>query len=155
MVNVHPFIWIGGDVGEAVSFYRRAFPGVKVTDEAKVPQDDGSELYTTATVHLPGMDLTVFNAGPFQELNQAVSMFITCEDQSDVDRLWDLFCDGGTPSQCGWVTDRFGVTWQVVPSALGRLMSDPDPVRAGRVRDAMMKMVKLDAAALQAAYDGK
>jgi two-component system sensor histidine kinase QseC len=154
VLSVHPFIWISGDVGEAVRFYKEAFPGVEVTDAATVPQGDGTELYTTATLKLPGMDLTIFNAGPFQELNQAVSMFITCDSQGDVDRLWDLFCEGGNPSQCGWVTDRFGVTWQVVPSALGRLMSDPDPERAGRVRDAMMKMVKLDAVALQAAYDG-
>lgn len=94
------------------------------------------------------------NGGPVFSLNEAFSLFVTCDTQDEVDYYWDALCDGGAPSQCGWLKDRFGVSWQIVPSLLQELMSDPDAERAGRVRDALMNMSKIESAQLRAAYEG-
>ena len=107
-----------------------------------------------ASFSLNGQEVMALNGGPVYELSPAFSFFVSCEDQDEVDRYWDALIEGGEPSECGWLVDRFGLSWQIVPTALGRLMSDPDRERAGRVMQAMLGMVKLDVAGLQAAYDG-
>jgi len=107
-----------------------------------------------ARLRLAGQELVLLNGGPVYQLTPAFSLFVSVEGQDEVDRYWDALIDGGEPSRCGWLVDRFGVSWQIVPTALGRLMGDPDRERAGRVTQAMLGMVKLDVAALQAAYDG-
>jgi len=107
-----------------------------------------------ATFELEGQEFFAINGGPQFTFNEAVSFLIRCDSQEEVDFYWDrLLRDGGTPSQCGWLKDRFGLSWQVVPKLLTRLTSDPDRQRAGRVVEAMLKMSKLDCAALQAAFD--
>jgi predicted 3-demethylubiquinone-9 3-methyltransferase (glyoxalase superfamily) len=103
---------------------------------------------------LAGQRFLALNGGMPQEHTHAVSFSVDCADQAEVDRLWDGLCAGGSPVQCGWLKDRYGVSWQIVPSALPKLLGDPDPAKARRVMQAMLKMIKLDIAGLQAAYDG-
>jgi predicted 3-demethylubiquinone-9 3-methyltransferase (glyoxalase superfamily) len=94
------------------------------------------------------------SAGPFDPFNHAVSFVVNCDDQGELDRYWNTLLEGGTPEQCGWLKDRYGLCWQIVPSVLGQMMVDPDRTRAKRASDAMMKMVKIDIAALEAAFAG-
>jgi predicted 3-demethylubiquinone-9 3-methyltransferase (glyoxalase superfamily) len=95
------------------------------------------------------------NGGPMYTINEAISLFVSCDDQAEIDRLWDALAEGGKPLRCGWITDRFGVTWQIIPKSLGNFLGGPDREAASRARAAMMTMVKLDIAGLQAAYDGR
>ena len=103
---------------------------------------------------LCGQPFTAMSAGPLDPFNHAISFVVQCEDREELDRYWNGLLDGGVPEQCGWLKDRFGLSWQIVPAALGEWMSDPDPLRAWRTADAMMKMVKLDIGALKAAHAG-
>lgn len=150
MPKIIPSLWFDGQAEEAIAFYAAIFArsGLK---EAH-PNADGSLL--CATFELEGQEFFAINGGPHFTFNEAVSFLIRCDSQEEVDFYWDrLLRDGGTPSQCGWLKDRFGLSWQVVPNLLTRLTSDPDRQRAGRVVEAMLKMSKLDCAALQAAFD--
>jgi predicted 3-demethylubiquinone-9 3-methyltransferase (glyoxalase superfamily) len=105
-------------------------------------------------VQLEGQELHLFNGGPHYKLSPAFSLFVACETQDQIDEYWDkLTADGGKPMQCGWLTDKYGVTWQIAPPILVKYLTDPDPIKAGRVRDVMMPMQKLDLEALQKAYD--
>lgn len=149
MASVTPFLWFEDQAAEALALYASAF-GV-------VPEGPGTGPgFVMATLSLPGLDLTLFDGGPAPfGFNESMSLFVSVETQEEVDHLWEaLTAEGGHPGRCGWLQDRFGVSWQIVPTALGRLMGDPDPVRAGRVRDAMMGMSKLQIDELQSAYDG-
>jgi predicted 3-demethylubiquinone-9 3-methyltransferase (glyoxalase superfamily) len=103
---------------------------------------------------LAGQPFLAINAGPLDPFNHAVSFVVNCDDQAEIDRLWDALSEGGQIEQCGWLKDRYGLSWQIVPTLLGEMMKDPDRRRAKRVAEAMLKMVKLDIAGLQAAYDG-
>lgn len=150
MPKIIPSLWFDGQAEEAIAFYSAIFArsGLKETH----PHGDGSLL--CATFELEGQEFFAINGGPQFAFNEAVSFLIRCDSQEEVDFYWDrLLRDGGTPSQCGWLKDRFGLSWQVVPKLLNRLTSDPDRQRAGRVVEAMLKMSKLDCAALQAAFD--
>jgi len=147
--TITPFLWLDGRVGEAVDFYTSLFDDSAVIDSS--PGPDGDVFLATFT--LGGQEFMILNGGPHYSLTPAFSMFLSLESQEEVDRYWDALGEGGEPGPCGWLVDRFGVSWQVIPSVLGRLMGDPDPVRAGRVRDAMLAMSKIDVAGLQAAYD--
>jgi predicted 3-demethylubiquinone-9 3-methyltransferase (glyoxalase superfamily) len=109
-------------------------------------------LSTTFT--LAGQDFIALNGGPHFTFSPAISMFVRCADQAEVDRFWDALTEGGQPGRCGWLTDRFGVSWQVVPKPLGAMLQDPDPAKAERVMQALMGMTKLDLPALQASYQG-
>jgi len=113
-----------------------------------------SGTFLTGVVEIEGQEIMFLNGGPVYKLSPAFSLVIDCKDQEEVDYYWDRLLEGGQPDQCGWLTDRFGVSWQVVPSVLGKLMSDPDPVKAARVTQAMLQMVKLDIAKLEKAYNG-
>jgi predicted 3-demethylubiquinone-9 3-methyltransferase (glyoxalase superfamily) len=110
----------------------------------------------SATFRVQGQEFICFNGGPHHKLNPAVLLFIDCEDQAEVDRLWErLTADGGAPSVCGWLTDKFGLSWQVIPRRLKDLLFDADRERANRAMHAMLQMQKIDVAALQAAFDGR
>lgn len=156
MVRATPFYWFDGRVGEAVAFYRSVFDDAEVVASSVYPpgspHPEGELMH--ATLRLAGQDLMLLDGGPHYALTPAASLFLACDDQDEVDRLWDAFCDGGTPMRCGWVTDRFGLTWQVVPAALLGWLGDPDPQRAGRVNETMLGMDKLDIATLRAAWEG-
>jgi len=155
--KVTPFLWFDTQAEDAAKFYVSLVPNSRITDVnhwAKgSPFPEGSVM--SAIFELDGRQYIALNAGPHYKLNPAFSLFVSCEDQTEVDRYWDaLLADGGVPSQCGWLTDRFGVSWQIVPKALGRLLADPDPARASRAMQAMLGMVKLNVAALEAAAAG-
>ncbi len=150
MPSVTPFLWFNDNAEAAVAFYASVFPDVAVTSRM---QAGGKVMSVTFTVC--GQTLIALNGGPHFTFTEAISLFVSCQDQAEVDRYWDaLTADGGSPSRCGWLKDKFGLSWQVVPVQLGQLLGDADPVRAQRVMAAMMTMSKLDVAALQAARQG-
>ncbi|CAN7448827.1 VOC family protein [Rhizobium sp. LjRoot98] len=150
MQKITPFLWFDNNLDEAIAFYLSIFKQATVTYQHKGP--DGKTF--TAAFELEGQAFMALNGGPHYQLTPAVSFFVACADQAEVDHYWERLLDGGQAQQCGWLTDLFGVTWQIIPDALMRLMSDPDPARAGRVRDAMMRMVKIDVAGLEKAAAG-
>lgn len=150
MTSITPCLWFDGRVDEALDFYTSLFGDAAILD--RTPGPDGQVL--TARLHLAGQDLMILNGGPHFALTPAFSLFLSVEGQDEVDKYWDALCDGGEPSQCGWLVDRFGVSWQVVPTILGELLGGSDPEGSGRAMQALLAMTKLDVAALQAAYDG-
>jgi predicted 3-demethylubiquinone-9 3-methyltransferase (glyoxalase superfamily) len=150
MLSITPFLWFDTQAEEAMQFYTSIFPRSKVVDV----QRNGDQVMAV-TWELEGQRFMGLNAGPLFTFTEAVSFFVSCDTQQQVDELWDkLTAGGGTPSRCGWLKDRFGLSWQIVPAALPRLLGDPDRARAGRAMQAMLQMQKIDAAALQRAFDG-
>ncbi len=152
--KVTPFLWFESQAEEAANFYVSLFPNSKLLDVSHWA--DGSPYLAgavmSATFSIDGCEIIAFNGGPHFKLNESASLFVNCENQAEVDRYWDaLVADGGSASQCGWLKDRFGLSWQIIPKALGRLLGDPDPGRAGRAMKAMMGLVKLDVAELERA----
>lgn len=160
MANVQkitPFFWFNGDAEEAVAFYSALFPDSRTLSVVRWgevgPGPAGSVL--NMEFELAGQRFIALNGGPQYKFSPATSLFITCEDQAEVDHFWDgLLAGGGVPSRCGWLDDKFGMTWQVIPKALMRWMMNPDPAISGRVMEAMMGMVKIDVAAIEAAAAG-
>ncbi len=149
MQRIRPFLWFYNNAEEAVAFYLSVFPDGRV--ESKMPRPNGAVLGLNFT--LLGQDFIALNGGPHFSFTPAISMFVDCDTQDQVDDLWTKLTAGGAEQKCGWLTDRFGLSWQIVPKALGEMLQDQDRARAGRVFNAMMDMVKLDIAGLKAAYD--
>jgi predicted 3-demethylubiquinone-9 3-methyltransferase (glyoxalase superfamily) len=144
MHRITPFLWFDGNAEEAMNFYVSVFPNAKVLSVSPM----------TVSFELEGQRFYGLNGGPTYRFTEAVSFFVDCETQQEVDTFWSkLTAGGGQPGQCGWLKDRFGLSWQIVPRALGRLLGDPDRAKAGRVMQAMLTMGKIDLAALQRAYD--
>jgi predicted 3-demethylubiquinone-9 3-methyltransferase (glyoxalase superfamily) len=156
MQKISPFLWFDTQAEEAANFYVSIFPNARVSKTMRWgeggPGPAGSVM--TIAFELDGQKFTGLNGGPHFKFTEAVSFVIDCADQAEVDRYWAALSEGGEVQQCGWLKDRFGVSWQVVPRALVELAGDPDPVKSARVMAAMMQMVKLDVAGLQRAYDG-
>jgi predicted 3-demethylubiquinone-9 3-methyltransferase (glyoxalase superfamily) len=157
MPKISPSLWFDNQAEEAANFYISVFPNSKLgkisrhTDAG--PSPEGSVL--TVDFELDGTGFNAINGGPHFTFSEAISFVIDCKDQAEVDYYWDhLLSGGGSQSQCGWLKDRFGVSWQVVPVALIELLSSPDKAKAKRVMDAMLQMVKLDVAKLEAAAAG-
>ena len=148
--RITPFLWFNGRAEEAMNYYVSIFPNSHI-DSLNHIGPDGAMAMGSFTID--GLSVMALDGGPHYTFSPATSMFVSCETQAEVDHLWDRLGEGGTYSQCGWLDDKFGVTWQIVPSALGRLMGDPDPAKSGRVMQAMLKMIKLDIQGLQDAYD--
>jgi predicted 3-demethylubiquinone-9 3-methyltransferase (glyoxalase superfamily) len=146
--KVTPFLWFDHQAEEAMNFYLSVFKNSKVLN---VHRADGRVM--TVTFELDGQQFIALNAGPHFKFNEAISFFINCETQDEVDLFWERLSEGGEKSQCGWLKDKWGLSWQVVPRALTKLMGDPDPVKAKAVLDAMLKMKKIVIGDLQAAYD--
>jgi predicted 3-demethylubiquinone-9 3-methyltransferase (glyoxalase superfamily) len=157
--KISPCLWYKDDAEEAVNFYVSLLPDshidhVQRNFSGSPAGEEGTVLVIDFT--LAGQTFLALNGGSHSEYTYAMSLSVDCADQAEVDRLWDAIIDGGgRAEQCGWVRDKYGVPWQIVPSMLARLIGDPDRVKGKRVMDAMLKMVKLDIATLQAAYDGK
>ena len=151
MQKITPFLLIDGRTEEAMNFYTSVFKNSKIADVSRA--GDNGPVFS-ATVELDGERFILLNTGPKAEFTAAVSFFINCETQAEVDELWGKLLAGGAPLRCGWLKDRFGVHWQVIPSALGRYLRDKDPARSQRVMAAMMQMIKIDIAALDRAYQG-
>ena len=161
ITRITPFLWFDHQAEEAVAFYTSIFPSSKVRSvvrydaagAAAAGRPEGSAM--TVDFELDGRPYVALNGGPDYRFTEAVSFQISCADQDEVDRYWDtLVADGGEEGPCGWVKDRFGLSWQVVPAVLPELLTDPDPERANRAMAAMLKMTRLDIAALRAAADG-
>lgn len=157
MARVTPFLWFDGQLGEALDTYCRIFGDSVLLEVTRLPPGAPgapADGVVSARFVLAGQEILAMNGGSQHAFTPAFSLFIACADQAEVDHYWDALLDGGQAAQCGWLTDRFGLTWQVVPTVLGELLADPEPVRAGRVMTALLGMVKLDVAALVAAAEG-
>ncbi|UEM10930.1 VOC family protein [Bradyrhizobium barranii subsp. barranii] len=145
MTSITPFLWFANNVPEAVAFYKAVFPNAKVESVSD----------SMAVFELEGQRFHALNGGPQYRFTEAVSFFISVETQAEVDYFWSrLTADGGEESRCGWLKDKFGLSWQVIPSALGRYLGDPDRTKANRVMQAMMEMRKIVIADLDRAYAG-
>jgi predicted 3-demethylubiquinone-9 3-methyltransferase (glyoxalase superfamily) len=147
--KITPFLWFDTQAEEAMNFYVSIFKNSKVLSTS--PGPDGSVL--GVAFELNGQEIRGINAGPQFKFTEAISLFVDCETQEEIDDLWERLTAGGEESRCGWLKDKYGLSWQIVPTALGRLMGDKDPVKAGRVMQAMLGMNKIDIAGLQKAYD--
>jgi predicted 3-demethylubiquinone-9 3-methyltransferase (glyoxalase superfamily) len=147
--KITPFLWFDGNAEEAVELYLSVFPSrSRVVEVMPGPGGKPSGI----TFELDGQRFIAFNGGPHYKFTPAVSLYVSVETQAELDRTWDaLLAGGGKPTRCGWLDDRFGLSWQVVPTVLPRLLSDPDPQRSGRAVQAMLGMVKLDIAELERA----
>jgi predicted 3-demethylubiquinone-9 3-methyltransferase (glyoxalase superfamily) len=159
MSKITPCLWFDGVAEEAASFYTSLLPDSRIDKVQRSPADNPSTRegeVLTVEFTLAGQSFLGLNGGPQFHFTEAVSFIIECEDQAEVDRLWDaLIADGGQPSQCGWLKDRYGLSWQITPKALPRLLAGPDKAGAKRAMEAMMEMVKIDVAALERAYGGE
>jgi len=153
MQKITPFLWFDNQAEEAANYYVSVFRNSKITRTARYgdagPGPKGSVM--TVEFELDGNQFIALNGGPHYQITPAVSFVVNCKDQADVDYYWDKLTVGGMPVQCGWLTDKFGVSWQVVPTRLSELLVDPDKAKAQRVMAAMMKMVKLDVPTLEQA----
>lgn len=149
---ITPFLWFDGKAEEAMNYYCSAF---KDSEKLFVHRMGAEGEIVICGFRVNGLEFQALDGGPMYQMTPGTSFMVNCEDQAEIDHLWSRLSDGGTEMQCGWLTDKFGVTWQIIPSCLGRLMGDPDREKAGRVQAAMMKMVKFDIQGLQDAYEGK
>jgi predicted 3-demethylubiquinone-9 3-methyltransferase (glyoxalase superfamily) len=157
MSKISPFLWFDDQAEEAAAFYVSLFPNSRIKSVSRYPEGGRGPAGKAMAVvfEIDGAPVNALNGGPLFTFTEAVSFVIDCVDQAEVDHYWDgLVAGGGRHSQCGWLKDRFGFSWQVVPRALHQLMGDPDPEKAKRVTQAMLGMTKLDVAGLQRAYDG-
>ena len=156
--EIKTFLWFDGQAEEAAKFYVSLLPDSRIERVMRAPADyPGGSAGTLLTVDftLAGQQFIALNGGPEFSFTEAVSFTINCADQAEVDRLWNaLIAGGGAPVECGWLKDRFGLSWQIVPSILPAMLADPDREKARRVMEAMLRMVKLEIEALQKAYDG-
>jgi predicted 3-demethylubiquinone-9 3-methyltransferase (glyoxalase superfamily) len=156
MQKITPFLWYDGQAEEAVNFYVSIFKNSKVVSMARYgdagPGPKGSVM--TAAFQLEGQDFVALNGGPQYKFTPAISLVVNCETQEEVDNLWEKLSAGGRKDRCAWLTDKFGVSWQIVPTILSKLLWDKDPEKAKRVMQAMLQMDKIDIARLQQAYDG-
>lgn len=151
MPTITPFLWFDTQAEDAMHFYASVFKRSKVV---AVNRAQGKVM--SVQFELEGQAFMALNAGPHFKFNEAVSFFVACETQKEIDELWTkLTADGGAASRCGWLKDKFGLSWQIIPNSLGRMLSDSDGDKANRVMQAMLQMDKLDLAALQQAYDGR
>ena len=157
MQKITPFLWFDDKAEEAMNFYISVFKNSKALGISRYgeagPGPKGSVM--TATFELDGLELIALNGGPHFKFTEAISLSINCETQEEVDELWDKLSEGGEKGRCGWLKDKYGLSWQVNPTALGRMLAEPDPEKSKRVVAAMLQMDKLDIATLQRAYDGE
>jgi predicted 3-demethylubiquinone-9 3-methyltransferase (glyoxalase superfamily) len=158
MQKITPFLWYSKEAEEAAAFYASIFPNSRVTRVTALPSESPSGPPGSVKIVefvLFGQPFVAMSAGPLDPFNHAVSFVVNCDDQAELDRYWNaLLKGGGSAEQCGWLKDRFGLSWQIVPKVLGEMMASTDRVKAKRASDAMMKMVKIDIAALHTAFAG-
>ena len=147
--KITPFLWFDNNAEEAMQFYTSIFKDSGIKNVHRV-----GDQVLMGTFELNGQQFMVLNGGPRYKFTEAVSLFVKCDTQEEVDEYWDKLVEGGQEQPCGWLKDRFGLSWQIIPNALGELLGDKDPARAKRVMDAMLKMKKIEVAKLRAAYDG-
>lgn len=150
------FLWFDTEAREAAEFYVSIFPDSRITSVARKPENVPGETGAPMLVcfELCGRRFMAVNGGPSQKFNQAISIMVGCDTQEEIDRLWDALTDGGEEIQCGWLKDRYGLSWQIVPGSIETMLSSGGPEAAERVMAAVMRMVKLDMAELEKAYEG-
>ena len=158
MNKITPFLWFDNQAEEAMNLYISLFKNSKILNVSRygegMPVPAGTVM--SATFELDGQRVMALNAGPMYKFTEAFSFYVNCETQEEVDHFWNsLIANGGEEGQCGWLKDKFGLSWQIIPTALGELMGDPDPEKSRRVVEAMFKMKKIDVATLQQAHDQK
>lgn len=159
MQKITPFLWFDDKAEEAMSFYTSIFKNSKIGNVTRY-EEEGAEVsgrpagtVMTATFELDGQEFIVLNGGPQFKFTEAISFFVNCETQEEVDELWNKLSEGGEESMCGWLKDKYGLSWQIIPTALGEMLGDKDPEKAGRVMTAMLQMKKIDIETLRRAYD--
>lgn len=156
MQKINPFLWFDGRAEEAMLFYTSIFKNSSIESLNRYgeggPGPKGEVM--SGTFLLEGQRFMALNGGPMFSFTPAISLFVNCETQEEVDELWDKLTEGGEPSRCGWLKDKFGVSWQIIPTVLSELLNDPDPEKAGRVMNAMLQMDKIDIKRLKEAYAG-
>ena len=143
MQKITPFLWFDDKAEEAAKFYTSIFKNSKIVSVSPM----------SVEFEIEGLEFIAFNGGPHFKFTEAISLFVDCETQEEVDELWEKLSERGEKSRCGWLKDKFGLSWQIIPSILGKLMNDPDPVKSKRVMDAMLQMNKIDINKLKEAYD--
>jgi predicted 3-demethylubiquinone-9 3-methyltransferase (glyoxalase superfamily) len=157
MQKITPFLWFDGKAEEAANFYSSVFSGSKIVNIMRYgeagPGPKGSVMSVTFQLH--GQDFIALNGGPMFTFSAAISFFVDCATQEEVDELWEKLSAGGEKQRCGWLKDKYGVSWQIIPTALGELLHDKDPARATRVMQAMLQMDKIDIARLRRAYQSE
>lgn len=154
MPKITPFLWFDNQAEEAANFYTSIFKNSEIKSVSRVVESDSGlkGKAMSVTFLLDGREITALNGGPVFKFNEAVSFFVHCETQQEVDEYWERLGEGGQAGQCGWLKDKYGLSWQIVPNVLGELLADKDTAKANRVMQAMLKMSKLDIAALKRAY---
>lgn len=160
MRSISPFLWFDDQAEEAVEFYVSIFPNSRIVSVSRYRETNPDSVQNPGRAMgvsfvLDGLEMQALNGGPIFTFTEAISLFVSVETQPEIDHLWSSLSAGGAESQCGWVKDRYGLSWQIVPPALGELLSDPDPARAGRLMQAMLGMRKLDIAGLRTAADAE
>ena len=157
MQKITPFLWFDNRAEEAMNFYVSVFKNSKIVSVTRHgeggPGPKGTVM--TGTFQLEGQQFMALNGGPHFKFTEAISLFVNCETQQEVDELWEKLSEGGAKSQCGWLKDKYGLSWQIVPSVLGELLSDKDPQKSKRVMEALLQMTKLDIKTLKHAYEGE
>jgi predicted 3-demethylubiquinone-9 3-methyltransferase (glyoxalase superfamily) len=153
--KITPFLWFDDNAEEAVTLYVSVFKNSKITSVSRYDYSgpDQSGKVMTMSFELEGQAFTALNGGPHYKFTEALSLFVSCATQEEVDELWEKLSASGEEQQCGWLKDKYGLSWQIIPQVLMDLMQDKDPAKAQRVTEAMLKMVKIDIAALQRAYE--
>lgn len=154
MLTIIPTLWYSREAEEAARFYASIFPNSRIERVTALPADSPSGPAGSVKIvefTLLGQPFEAFSAGPLDQFNHAISFSVSCDTQEEIDRYWDALLQGGMPEQCGWLKDRYGLSWQIVPKVLATLVADPDREKAKRVSEAMLKMVKLDIAELERA----
>lgn len=149
MKKITPFLWFDDQAEEAMNYNVSIFKNSRVLSVS--PGPNGKAF--TVSFELDGQEFTALNGGPQYKFTEAISLFVNCETQEEVDELWEKLSAGGEQVQCGWLKDKFGLSWQIIPTALGELLGDPDPVKSQRVMQAMLKMKKIEIAGLKQAYE--
>ncbi len=152
MQKITPFLWFDKEARAAAEFYVSVFKDAKIVGNTTL-ENTPSGTVEIVTIELFGQEYQLMSAGPFVKINEAISFVVNCENQEEIDYYWAKLSSDPNAEQCGWLKDKFGVTWQIVPKQLTELMNDPDSARAGRVMQAMLQMKKIDIASLQQAYD--
>lgn len=158
MQNITPFLWYSSEAEQAATFYVSIFPNSRVSRITALPSESPSGPAGSVKIVefvLFGQSFTAMSAGPLDAFNHSVSFVVNCDDQAEIDHCWNALLDGGSSEACGWLKDRFGLSWQIVPTVLARMMADPDRAKGKRAADAMLKMTKIDIAALELAFAGR
>ena len=153
MQKITPYLWFDDNAEEAAKYYVSIFKNSKILSVTREPKRNGRVMFVT--FKLEGQDFLALNGGPLDKMKftPAISFYVDCKTQKEVDELWEKLSNGGEKGRCGWLEDKFGLSWQIVPSALGEMMGDKDPKKAARVQNAMLKMNKIDIKTLKQAYE--